>query len=311
MNLPRSPLAGLDVVELGAGSEPSLQAFFEANPLYFQAVHGEPVQPGEAHEEIHGELPAGWPFTKKWVFGYRDAQGGLAAMANVVTDLLALGVWHVGTFIVATSRHGNGDARRLYEGLESWARENGARWMRLGVVAGHARAERFWEGRGYREVRRREGVVMGRRTNVIRVMAKPLHGQSLDDYYALVPRDRDPADVIRALEMRRTQALVEKNLELADRMHAPEYRLITPAGKALDKAGYLEALRSGDLTYVAWEPDAMDVRVGADMALVRYRATLRFPSGKVVHCWHTDSYELRGGEWLAVWSQATAIHPPA
>jgi hypothetical protein len=104
-------------------------------------------------------------------------------------------------------------------------------------LAGHARAERFWEGRGYREVRRREGVVMGRRTNVIRVMAKPLQGQSLDDYYALVPRDRDPADVIRALEMRRTQALVEKNLELADRMHAPEYRLITPAGKAFDKAG--------------------------------------------------------------------------
>jgi hypothetical protein len=113
--------------------------------------------------------------------------------------------------------------------------------------------------------------------------------------------------VIRALEVRRTQALVAKDLELAGRMHAPDYQLITPAGKAFDKAGYLEAIRTGELTYVSWESDAMDVRVGTDMAIARYRATLRFPSGKTVRCWHTDSYELREGEWLAVWSQATSV----
>lgn len=120
---------------------------------------------------------------------------------------------------------------------------------------------------------------------------------------------RDPAiaDHLRARERQRTQALVAKDLELAERMHAPEYQLVTPAGKMFDKAGYLQAIRTGDLTYVSWEPDAMDVRVGADMAIVRYQAALRFPSGMTVRCWHTDSYELRDGEWLAVWSQATAI----
>ena len=120
---------------------------------------------------------------------------------------------------------------------------------------------------------------------------------------------QDPAiaELIRDRERQRTQALVAKDLERAARMHAPEYQLVTPAGKTFDKAGYLEAIRTGGLTYVAWEPEAMDVRVGAGMAIVRYRATLRFPSGVTVRCWHTDSYELRGGEWLAVWSQATAI----
>ncbi len=190
IGLPRSPLAGLAVVDLATGAEALLQAFFDANPLYFEAVHGEPAQPGEAREEIHGELPAGWPFTRKWVFGYLDEGGTLAAMANVVTDLLAAGVWHVGTFIVATDRHGTGDAQCLYAGLEAWAGEGGARWMRLGVVEGHRKAERFWEGRGYAEVRRREGIVMGKRTHTIRVMAKPLQGQSLAEYYAIVPRDR-------------------------------------------------------------------------------------------------------------------------
>jgi GNAT superfamily N-acetyltransferase len=191
--LPASPIAGLATVELRAGSEALLQAFFVANSLYFETVNGEPAQPGEAHAEIHGELPAGWPFTKKWVIGYRDESGALAAMANVVSDLLAAGVWHVGTFIVATDRHGSGDAQALYRALEAWAVENGARWMRLGVVAGNGRAERFWERLGYGEVRRREGIAMGRRTNAIRVMAKPLRGQPLDAYLALVDRDRpDP-----------------------------------------------------------------------------------------------------------------------
>jgi len=190
VKLPRSPIAGLATVELTAGREFILQAFFEANSLYFEAVNGEPAQPGEAYEEMHGELPAGWPFTKKWVIGYKDDRGALVAMANVITDLLAIGVWNVGTFIVATNRHGTGDAQILYSGLESWAVEGGARWMRLGVVAGHSRAERFWEGRGYSEVRRRRGLAMGRRTNDIRVMIKSLYDQPIDEYFALVERDR-------------------------------------------------------------------------------------------------------------------------
>jgi hypothetical protein len=65
--------------------------------------------------------------------------------------------------------------------------------MRLGVVAGNGRAERFWEGRGYREVRRREGLAMGRRTNDVRVMIKSLCRQPFDEYFALVERDR-PGD---------------------------------------------------------------------------------------------------------------------
>ena len=185
-----SPLADLRSLELGPGSEALLQRFFEANPLYFLAVHGVPAQPGEAHEELYEELPAGWPFTQKFVFGYQSPDGQLAAMANVVSDLLAKGVWHVGTFIVETARHGNGDARALYESLEDWAFRGGARWMRLGVVQGHERAEAFWARCGYAQVARRECVVMGLRANTIRVMAKSLHGESLSDYYSLVDRDR-------------------------------------------------------------------------------------------------------------------------
>jgi GNAT superfamily N-acetyltransferase len=150
------------------------------------------VSTNEAHEEIHGELPPGWSFTKKCVVGYIDPKGALVALANLVSDILAPGVWNVSTFIVATSRHGGGDAQLLYRSLERWARANGARWLRLGVVQGNARAERFWARMGYVETRLRHGVRFGPRTNTLRVMFKPLAGGSLEEYLSIVPRDRPP-----------------------------------------------------------------------------------------------------------------------
>ena len=188
--LPGSPIAGVRTVELGAGAEPMLQAFFDANPEYFRIVQGEPAAPTEAEEEIHGELPAGYSYTKKWVIGYAAADDSLVAMANLVSDILAPAVWNVSTFIVATERHGTGDAQRLYQSLEHWAMANGAGWLRLGVVQGNTRGERFWASAGYVQTRLRHGVVFGRQTNTLRVMFKPLRGGTIDQYLALVPRDR-------------------------------------------------------------------------------------------------------------------------
>lgn len=188
--LPRSPLPGLRTVELLPEHEPLLQRFFEANPAYFLAVHGEAAGPQEAHEEIHGQLPAGWSFTKKWLLGYLDAHGALVAMANVITDLLAPRVWHIGLFLLAGSRHGSGEAQALYRGLETWAAATGAHWLRLGVVQGNTRAERFWQSLGFVQARTRNGVEMGRLSNTLRVMFKPLAGGTLAEYLALIERDR-------------------------------------------------------------------------------------------------------------------------
>ena len=127
-------------VELDAGDVPRLQAFFDANPAYSLAV---------------------------------DADGMMADVADVVSDLLAPRVWHVGLFIVATALHGRGAAHALYAALEAWMRASGAAWIRLGVVAGNARAERFWRRVGYVETRVRAGVAMGERVNAVRVLARP------------------------------------------------------------------------------------------------------------------------------------------
>jgi hypothetical protein len=81
----------------------------------------------------------------------------------------------------------------MYAALEAWMRAGGARWSRLGVVVGNERAERFWERSGYRDVRTREAVHMGKRVNTLRVMMKPLAGGAIDEYLQLVPRDQKGA----------------------------------------------------------------------------------------------------------------------
>lgn len=182
----------LRAVALGRDDLPTLQRFFEANSRYFLDAEGQEPAPDEALHALEDDPPPEMPFDRKWLLGFLDGDDELIAMGQVNSDFLAPGVWHVGLFMVASARHGTGLAAQAYEALESWARENGARWMRLGVIDGNARAERFWRKVGFLEARRRAGVEMGQRVHVVIVMCKPLHGGSLAEYLALVERDRPP-----------------------------------------------------------------------------------------------------------------------
>ena len=112
------------------------------------------------------------------------------------------------------------------------------------------------------------------------------------------------SDHFRQLERERTRAIVSRDIEAIERAHAPEYELVTPGGHVLSRARYVELIAEAPF-YSAWEHGSMQVRASPSMGAVKYQARLTFPSGKVVECWHTDIYELRGSVWQAVWSQAT------
>lgn len=102
-------------------------------------------------------------------------------------------------------------------------------------------------------------------------------------------------------------ALVRRDLATCEALHAPEYQLITPAGRVFTREAYLGRVGAAPF-YAAWEAlGAMGFRLSASMAVVRYKARIRFPSGRVFVVWHTDSYELRASGWQAVWSQATEV----
>lgn len=128
--------------------------------------------------------------------------------------------------------------------------------------------------------------------------------------------DQDPspeAELIRDTERARLRALVEGDIETAGRLHATEFQLITPIGMALSKNDYLGAIASGQIKYLAWEPGPIAVRNHHSHAVIRYRARLEvvFGGHRVApgDYWHTDTYEHRDGQWMVVWSQATAISP--
>ncbi|PND39228.1 GNAT family N-acetyltransferase [Paucibacter aquatile] len=192
--------AGRYCRELTAADVPAVQRFLEANPEYFWTVGDEPPRPDEAQQEFDERPPAELSYSRLRQLGfYAEPSGELLAYGSVVEDLMRPGVCHLALFIVATARHGRGDAAPLYQGLEQWARAQGARWMRLGVVLGNTRAERFWQGQGFVELRRREGVPAGRRLNTLRVMLKPLlaagaagkaEADEIADYLCQVARDR-------------------------------------------------------------------------------------------------------------------------
>jgi len=122
-------------------------------------------------------------------------------------------------------------------------------------------------------------------------------------------REGAQTDQIRAIEYQRLRALMEADMEVARQLHADDFQLINPSGESLSKEQYLGAVASGEIDYLVWEPEAIEVRLSGEMALIRYSSRLELVAGgqgiPLRHYWHTDSYERREGHWQAVWSQAT------
>ena len=168
-----------------------LQAFYEANPEYYEVTHGHAPERDAAQQGFDFRPPADMPYTAltTWLIRTRDL-GQVIGEVSVATDLLAPGVTHLGFFMVATARHGTGFAAELHASYEAWALGQGARWLRLGVVAAHHRAHRFWLRQGYVEVCQRDDYVLGDLSHTLRVMVKPLGDNTLEEYFAAVPRDR-------------------------------------------------------------------------------------------------------------------------
>jgi RimJ/RimL family protein N-acetyltransferase len=183
-------LDGLRARTLQPHDAPLLQSFYEANPDYFLMIDGAPPPATAASEDLAEQPPAGMAWRERWFIALQDPQGRTVAVVEVISDLIAAGVWHIGLLIVATGEWGRGTAAHVLRGLEDWALRAGAQWLRLGVVQGNRRARSFWLKQGFVGVRWREAVPFGARTHDVLVMVKPLQGGHMDQYLACVARDR-------------------------------------------------------------------------------------------------------------------------
>ena len=122
------------------------------------------------------------------------------------------------------------------------------------------------------------------------------------------------ADSLRARERMRLRALVAGDTAVGSALHAEDFELVPPGGGAIGKREYLQAIASGTLDYVHWEPvGEIRVRTFGMGAVLRYQADIEAVyQGTVLarrRFWHLDVYERRGARWQVVWSQATEARP--
>ncbi len=109
---------------------------------------------------------------------------------QTVFDVCARQVWRVSRFLRSTALHGRQLAAPRYAARQAWTRSGGARRVRLGVVEGHARAERCRARQGVADVRLRAAADTDGRIKNLRVRVKPLADGGPADHLARVPRDR-------------------------------------------------------------------------------------------------------------------------
>ena len=123
-------------------------------------------------------------------------------------------------------------------------------------------------------------------------------------------RDEQDVELLRSIEQERLRALVSGDVQRAAQLHSDDFQLINPLGGALSKEQYLGGIRSGQIRYLCWEPEAIAVRVYGDAAALRYKSQLEIVvQGRHIprqRYWHTDLYERQGADWRVVWSHATA-----
>ena len=126
---------------------------------------------------------------------------------------------------------------------------------------------------------------------------------------------KDTAGTLRTIERERLRSLVEKDSEVAEALHAPDFVLVNPSGGAWSREFYLGGIAAGIVNYYRFEPVSdLDVMTDGNLAIIRYRSAIdiqvRAQDRGTLECWHMDAYRRvdEDGPWQAVWSQATAIH---
>jgi ketosteroid isomerase-like protein len=124
----------------------------------------------------------------------------------------------------------------------------------------------------------------------------------------------DVAAAVKALELQRVRALLEADLEVAERLHAPDYQVVDPRGGTHTRDEYLAGVATGALDYRRFEAvTEIEVMASGDLAVLHYRSGIDILvaglAPQSLEAWQTVCYRRTGGDarWQVVWQQETAV----
>lgn len=117
---------------------------------------------------------------------------------------------------------------------------------------------------------------------------------------------------VMAVEQARTAALDRSDVAALDRIMADDVTYIHASGKVDTKQSYLDAIRSGQLHYISWQPTNLHVRLAGDSAavidgeyLVRVTDSRVQPAPFDINIFILTVYARRNGHWQQIAWQST------
>lgn len=116
---------------------------------------------------------------------------------------------------------------------------------------------------------------------------------------------------ILAVEKSRTSALEHSDLTALDKLLADDLTYVHASGKVDSKTSFLDALRSGDLRYLSWEPGDLQVRLLTNTAVLTGAYHVRAIDQRMqadpldVQIIVLGVYAKRAGRWQQVAWQST------
>ena len=117
---------------------------------------------------------------------------------------------------------------------------------------------------------------------------------------------------VMATEEARVTALEHSDVAALDRIMADDVTYIHASGKVDTKKSYLEAIRSGQLRYISWQPKGLHARMlGNDGAVIHGEYAVRVTDSRVhpnpfdINIFILTAYARRDGRWQQIAWQST------
>ena len=157
---------------LRAGDETLIFDLMQRCAEFSLLVSGQPPEPQEA-ADLLVDLPPGKGLEDKFAMGVFDGPEKLLGLVDLIRGYPRPEVWFIGLMQLDPAYRGQGLGRQLYQALEAWSIQRGAREIMLGVVAQNVDGLAFWEKLGFQVIDRKPGK-FGLVETAVLVMQKPV-----------------------------------------------------------------------------------------------------------------------------------------